>query len=157
MKRVQLLNHVMKSLKDQVEIGGSSSIKILIDKGLKMSEEDRKLIRDYCSMCCRALGIESDYKCFLSADRKRSRIVTTAICSFSDGSIKVYCHERAMADILRSIAHEMFHLRQHELDLIPKDMNELHHLNPIEWHANAASGSFLSYFASKVGKDKIYR
>lgn len=157
MKRAQLLKHVMKSLNDEVEVGGSSSIKILIDKGLKISKEDQRLIRDYCSMCCRALGIEGDYKCFLSANRKRSHIITTAICSFSDESIKIYCHERAMADILRSIAHEMFHLRQHELDLIPREMKKPHHLNPIEWHANVAGGSLLSYFASKVGKDKIYR
>jgi hypothetical protein len=157
MKRAQLLKHVMKSLNDEVEVGGSSSIKILIDKGLKISKEDQRLIRDYCSMCCRALGIEGDYKCFLSANRKRSHIITTATCSFSDESIKIYCHERAMADILRSIAHEMFHLRQHELDLIPRGIKKPHHLNPIEWHANVAGGSLLSYFASKVGKDKIYR
>jgi Zn-dependent peptidase ImmA (M78 family) len=58
--------------------------------------------------------------------------------------------------MLRSIAHEMYHLRQHELGLVPRKMKQ-HHLSPIEWQANAAAGSLLSYFAQKVGRDKIYR
>jgi hypothetical protein len=157
MKRVQLLKHVMKSMEGGIDLEGPSSIKILIDKELEISPEDRELIKNYCSMCSRALGIDGSYKCYLSASRKRSHIITTAICTFSDGNIKIYCHGRAMADILRSIAHEMFHLRQHELGLVPRGMKKPHHLSPIEWHANVAGGSLLSYFADKVGKDKIYR
>ena len=72
------------------------------------------------------------------------------------GSVKIYCQSRSLADILRSIGHEMFHLRQHEMDLIPVK-KKLHHLNPVEWHANIAGGSLLSYFADITGKDKIYR
>jgi hypothetical protein len=147
----------MKKLEDGLDLSNQTNIKVLIDKNLNISPEDRKLIREYCAMCEEAMGIEGDYKCYLSSNRKRSHIITTAICTFSDGNIKIYCHERGMADILRSIAHEMFHLRQHELDLVPHKIKKPHHLSPIEWHANIVGGSMLSYFADKVGKDKIYR
>lgn len=50
----------------------------------------------------------------------------------------------------------MFHLRQHEMDQVPVKM-KVHYLNPIEWTANAAGGSLISYFADSIGKDKIYR
>jgi len=157
MKQTQLLKSLMSNLQNGSDGKDFSRISIKISKELNISNEDKKLIKNFCDLCSDMLEMKGDYECFLAADRKKAKIVTTAICSFSENSIKIYCHDRALADILRSIAHEMFHLRQHELDLIPKEMNKPHHLNPVEWHANAASGSFLSYFAQKVGKDKIYR
>lgn len=147
----------MSKLEEGIEVSSSPDLEIMISKGLKISEEDQKLIRDFCSTCYKALELQGKYSCYLSSNRKKSHIVTTAVCAFSEGNIKIYCHERAMADILRSIAHEMFHLRQHELDLVPPRISKKHYLNPIEWHANVASGSMLSYFAQKVGKDRIYR
>jgi hypothetical protein len=32
-----------------------------------------------------------------------------------------------------------------------------HHLNPIEFDANVFGGSMISIFASKKGRDEIYR
>jgi hypothetical protein len=157
MKRENLLKSLMSKLEDDVDVTNASNFSIFIDKELNISKEDKGLIKDFLSLCVKSMGIEGDYKCFLSANRKRSHIVTTAICTFSENRIKIYCHERSLADILRSIAHEAFHLRQHELDLVPKKIKKPHHLNPIEWQANVAGGSVLSYFAQKVGKDKIYR
>ncbi len=147
----------MSKLEDGVDIDRTSNFSTFIDKGLDISKEDQKIIRDFLDLCVLSMGLEEDYKCFLSADRKRSRIVTTAICTFSENQIKIYCHERSLADILRSIAHEAFHLRQNELGLVPSKMEKPHHLNPIEWQANIAGGSLISYFAQKVGRDKIYR
>jgi len=147
----------MSKLEDGVEINKTSNFSIFIDKGLKIEKKDQKIIRDFLSLCVDSLELEGEYKCFLSANRKRSHIVTTAICSFSENRIKIYCHGRSLADMLRSIAHEVFHLRQHELGLVPEKITKPHHLSPIEWQANIAGGSLLSYFAQKVGKDKIYR
>lgn len=156
MKRTQLLKNLMRNLEHGFESASSNQISLMIERGLRMGKDDQRLISNFCDMCAGAMDLEGDYKCFLSDDRKRAQIVTTAICDFSSRNIRIYCHERALADILRSIAHEMYHLRQHELDLVPRKMKK-HHLSPIEWHANVAAGSLLSYFAQKVGKDKIYR
>lgn len=156
MKRAQLLKNVMENLENGFSHDGNKHIKIMIDRELNMDRDDRLIISKFCSMCSDALGLENEYKCYLSDDRKRAKIVTSAICDYSQKNIRIYCHERALADILRSIAHEMFHLRQSELGLVSKKIKK-HHLSPIEWHANVAAGSLLSYFAQKVGRDKIYR
>lgn len=156
MKRAQLLKELMSNLENGFEQSDEHRLKIMIEKGLKIPKEDALLIREFCDMCANAMGLDGSYKCYLSDNRKKSKIVTTAICDFSHHNIRIYCHSRALADVLRSIAHEMFHLKQHEEHVVPKKMKS-HHLNPIEWQANAAAGSLLSYFAQKVGKDKIYR
>lgn len=146
----------MRNLKNHDMSHDSSNLKILIDKGLHLSQEDQALISKFCKMCYSVLELEDEYKCFLTADRKRSKIITTAICDFSKNRIKIYCHNRALADLLRSIGHEMFHLKQSELGMVHPNL-KAHYLEPIEWHANICGGSLLSYFASKVGRDKIYR
>lgn len=156
MKREQLLKELMHNLENGFDNSRMRPMTIMISKGLNVDKQDQRLIFNFCDMCANALGLTEDYKCYLSDDRAKAKIVTTAICDFSRKNIRIYCHQRALADILRSVAHEMYHLRQHELNLVPKKMKQ-HHLNPIEWHANAAAGSLLSYFAQKVGKDKIYR
>ena len=156
MKRVQLLKTLMSNLERDEGVKTSPNISLKSSKALRISKEDQKIIRDFCGMCSNLLELEDQYSCFLESDRKKSKIVTTAICAFSEKNIRIYCHERSLADILRSIGHEMFHLRQHELDLVPSNLKQ-HHLSSIEWHAHAAGGSLLSYFAQKVGRDKIYR
>jgi hypothetical protein len=146
----------MESLENGFEVDKTSNFSFMIEKGLHLDKVDQSLIKEFCNTCASAMGLEGEYKCYLSNDRKISKIVTTAICDFSRSNIRIYCHDRALADMLRSIAHEMYHLRQHELGLVPRKMKQ-HHLSPIEWQANAAAGSLLSYFAQKVGRDKIYR
>ena len=156
MKRTQLFKDLMHNLENGFESKQTRPIKVMISKGLEIDREDQKLISSFCEMCASSLGLSENYKCYLSDDRGRAKIVTSAICDFSRKNIRIYCRQRALADILRSIAHEMFHLRQSELGLVPKNLKK-HHLSPIEWHANAAAGSLLSYFAQQVGRDKIYR
>ena len=130
-------------------------VKIMRSSGLNLSSKQRKMVSDFVNFVYDSLELTGDYKCYLSANRKAAGIRTTAVCAYDEKRISIYCKERALADILRSIAHEMFHLRQHELDIVPHDMPP-HHLNPIEWEANIAAGSMLSYFAQKVGRDKVY-
>jgi len=153
---MQLLRELMGNLENGFESTGSSRFSFMVEKGLHIDKKDLAIIKKFCDTAADAMGLEGNYKCYLSDDRKISKIVTTAICDFSRSNIRIYCHQRGLADILRSIAHEMYHLRQHENGLVPRNMKQ-HHLEPIEWQANAAAGSLLSYFAQKVGKDKIYR
>lgn len=157
MKRAESLDLLMKNLSRHETSHGAKNLRIFIDKELSLSKQDKKIIANFCKLCFSALELEDDYECYLSANRHRAKIVTTAICDFSKNNIRIYCHERAMADILRSIAHEMFHLKQHEMGILKNRKMKKHYLEPIEWDANIAAGSLLSYYAQKVGKDKIYR
>ncbi len=146
----------MHNLENGFDDDQPRAMTVMISKYLDIDKADQKIIFDFCDMCSKALGLTENYKCYLSDDRARAKIVTSAICDFNQSNIRIYCRQRALADILRSIAHEMFHLRQNELNLVPTKLKQ-HHLSPIEWQANAAAGSMLSYFAQKVGRDKIYR
>lgn len=156
MDRVELVTLLMTNLKNKRKVKLSGDFSIFIHENLELEKVDEKLIKDFCDLCYSMLELTGTYECFLCNDRKSEKIKTTAICFFDKGSVKIYCQSRSLADILRSIGHEMFHLRQYEMDLIPVK-KKLHHLDPVEWHANIAGGSLLSYFADITGKDKIYR
>jgi hypothetical protein len=141
--------------KKKMDQHSKKKVKIMRSSGLDLTTKQRKMIYDFVNFVYDSLNLTGDYKCYLSANRKSAGIKTTAVCAYSEKRISVYCKERALADILRSIAHEMFHLRQNELDIVPHDMPP-HHLNPIEWEANIAAGSMLSYFAQMVGRNQVY-
>jgi len=156
MNRVELVTSLMTNLGDKKKVNHSGDFAIFVHENLELEKIDEKLIKDFCDLCYSMLELTGKYECYLCDDRKSSKIITTAICVFSESKIKIYCKNRSLADTLRSIGHEMFHLRQDEMDLIPTKLRP-HHLNPVEWHANIAGGALLSYFADKVGKYKIYR
>jgi hypothetical protein len=77
----------------------------------------------------------------------RKDLKTTANYNYAkDGKlIKVNGKNRALVDIMRSIAHEMVHHKQFEegrLDVKPKDIG-----GDIEDEANAKAGQFIKMFA----------
>jgi len=59
----------------------------------------------------------------------------------NDNIIKVYCGNRIMADYLRSLAHELTHHRQRELNMIQDDSGEAG--SEIENEANAMAGIIM--------------
>ena len=149
------LKHLMGALKNNKFNKHSKGPRVMISKGLDLSPKNKKIIMKFCKFVYETLELTDSYSCYLSGDRKASGIQTTAVCVYDDRKVAVYCKNRSLADVLRSIAHEMFHLKQFELDLVENEMPP-HHLNPIEWDANIAAGSLVSYFAQKIGRDVIY-
>ena len=55
--------------------------------------------------------------------------------------IKVYGKNRALVDVLRSIAHELVHHKQYENDELKGDIPDIG--GPIEDEANAFAGRFI--------------
>lgn len=157
MKKSDVLRALIRNLKDHVDPLDKPKMRIFVSNELSLASRDKKMISDFCKYAAAQMQLEKDYKCYVSASRHRSGIKTTGVCMFDTGEIKVYGNNRAVADILRSIAHEMFHLRQNELGVVPQRRKNKHFAEPLEWHANIAAGSILSKFASTVGRDKVYR
>ena len=157
MKKSDVLRALISNLLHDQNSKENGSIKIFVGKNLGMPKDELAIISKFCKYCVQNLQLKDDYKCYISSDRRKSRIKTTGICKYDDREIKVYGNNRALADILRSIAHEMFHLKQGESNVIPRVIKNKHYSEPLEWHANAAAGALLSKFASEVGRDKIYR
>jgi hypothetical protein len=87
-------------------------------------------------------------------DRDSSGIKTTAFYNPADNNIRVYGRGRSVADICRSIAHELVHMSQHARGLIGnqkiRDIGGFH-----EDEANAVAGQLIKMFARDVS-DKIY-
>ena len=157
MKRLDSVKIVLDNLRDEHQKISDSKVKILKSRDLDLHDNSEDLIKQFVKFCCEMMELQNDYDCYLSADRKKSKIKTTAVCSFNERNIRIYCKDRALADVLRSIAHEMFHLKQHELGLVHNNIKKKHYLSPIEWDANIVAGSLISFFALKTGRDKVYR
>jgi len=160
MKSSELLNDVLNNLShlDEQDLSesDSKSFELMVSRNCDMNRRDIKIVKDFLEHCSKILKLNEVYRCYLASDRKKSKIKTTAICSYPQKNIRIYCTSRSLADILRSIAHETFHLKQHEVNAIPRKMPP-HHINPIEFDANVFGGSMLSLYAFKKGRDKIYR
>jgi Zn-dependent peptidase ImmA (M78 family) len=157
MKKTDVLRALIRNLQDEAELAENSALRVLVSRDLDLDDDIKKMIMNFCNYSASRLGLEGQYKCYISFDRQKSGIKTTGICMPDRNEIKVYGKNRSLADILRSIAHEMFHLRQHEMGVIPLSRSKKHFEEPLEWHANAAAGSIVSKFASTVGRDKVYR
>lgn len=126
-------------------------LKESIQYKVQFESEDKKMIQDFVDFVKRELSIKEDIDVILQNDK--SGIKTTAVYNYGGGqpsSIKVYCKDRQLVDILRSIAHEMTHHMQFEtgkLDEKPADVG-----GPIEDEANAKAGEFIKKFA-QMGND----
>tara|TARA_A100001515_G_scaffold96693_1_gene77642 strand:+ start:988 stop:1416 length:429 start_codon:yes stop_codon:yes gene_type:complete len=129
--------------------------KLYVDSKLGVSPRQLQLISEFCVYCAEQLPIEREYKIYVITDRAAHNIATTAAYHVGDNICKVYGKNRALVDILRSIAHEMTHMMQDEKGLITghvRDAGGFH-----EDQANARAGELIKLFAkSKKGRKEIY-
>ena len=91
------------------------------------------------------LEINCDFKVFIVEDREHHGVQTTAYYDPNIKLIKIYGKDRAIVDVLRSIAHEMTHMRQDingEITGPVQDIGGYH-----ENQANAMSGALIKMFA----------
>ena len=132
-----------------------SGRKLRVEEGLQIPDHKVALISDFVGFCCRSLPIKGGFEIHLVGDRKTNTIQTTAYCDPQTGVMKVYCRSRAIPDVLRSIAHEMAHLRQGELGEIgPNPV--MYAGGYLEDDANSRAGTLLKLFAKQYGMDKVY-
>ncbi len=112
--------------KEEIILGENKrKFKVFIKKGVNNIDEVKlKLIKKFLKFCCDELNIDKDLELHLT-HKRGDRIKTTASYSPTDDQIWTYVKNRNMlADILRSIAHEIRHYKQ-KIDgvLIPTSGN----------------------------------
>ena len=107
-----------------------------------MVVERQKTISDFVNFCCEVLGIQQEPILDLVED------TSWALERRSFGeynpmktSLAVYCKNRNMADILRTIAHELVHHKQNELGMIKPGSGDTG--SDIENQANSLAGIIL--------------
>jgi Zn-dependent peptidase ImmA (M78 family) len=131
------------------------NIKIFIEKGLFLEDEKKRLLGLYVEYCCRALSLSQKYECYLVKSKEKHEIKTTAVCLYAERKIKIYVKNRLFSDVLRSIAHELSHLRQYENGESPST-NYLHFSSGMEDEANELAGKLLNAFSEVMGHESIY-
>lgn len=128
---------------------------IKIEDGIILTSEQSRLIFSFIDYCYRALKLNDMYTIQLVADRKKHNIGTTAVCISSKKEVLIFSKGRLLADVLRSIGHEMTHLKQHENGEHP-DSKYLHFSSPLEDGANEVAGKLLNAYVEVMGNKTIY-
>mgnify|MGYP000082388901 FL=1 len=126
-------------------------MKLYLDDDLHYTPEQMKLAGEFILFCADSLPIEGDFEVHLVNSREPHGIATTALYEVGNNCCKVYCRNRALADILRSVAHEMTHMMQDQIGILKgpiRDAGGFH-----EDQANSKAGELIKLFA-KSGKDR---
>ena len=79
---------------------------------------------------------------------------TYAYYNQTNGDVKVYCKDRGLADVLRSIAHELIHHQQNETGKLDEPTQGIG--GEIEDEANSVAGQFVKKFGYANPKLAIY-
>jgi len=123
-------------------------IKKLLREGLfdRESKSQVNMMNEFIDFACDYLEIPHT-KVKLQYDR--NGIVTTA--AYGERKVRVYAKDRAIVDIMRSIAHELTHMKQDlegRLDQSHHDANNAAG-SPIENEANYKAGEIIRKFGEK--------
>jgi len=129
--------------------------KLYIEKDINISPEKAFLAGDFINFCADNLPIKGSFDVYVVSDRDAHEISTTASYNRGNGVIKVFGRNRALVDVLRSIAHELTHLKQdenNELQGVIQDAG-----GHIEDEANARAGELIKLYAkSNPSRRRIY-
>ena len=101
------------------------------------------------------LGIEKPGVIRLTKDRDGNGIVTTAYYDIVNCVICVYIKDRAIMDVMRSVAHELVHHHQNERGDLIGSPEEGADGSPLENEANAKAGEMIRIFGKQ--NPSIYR
>ena len=107
------------------------------------SQEDYEKFVDFAH---KELNIDKD--CPIDVEAEKSTEYTTGNYHIEDKKIKVLDNGRKLADILRTIAHELVHHKQNELGMLVGDIPEIG--GKIEDQANAYAGRLVKKYGKQT-------
>ena len=107
------------------------------------SQEDYEKFVDFAH---KELNIDKD--CPIDVETEKSTEYTTGNYHIEDKKIKVLDNGRKLADILRTIAHELVHHKQNELGMLVGDIPEIG--GKIEDQANAYAGRLVKKYGKQT-------
>lgn len=119
--------------------------KLIIKNGVdNIDHEKLELLKKFISFVSSHLGLKVPCSIYLSSERN-NHLETTASYNRINNNIWIYVKNRNMlGDILRSIAHEMMHLKQNTLGQLNHSSGE--DGSPQENEANSFSGLMIRKF-----------
>jgi len=99
------------------------------------------------------LALDQPFKVNLVTQRDDD-LRTYAYYNPSNGNVKVYCKDRGLADVLRSIAHELIHHHQNQMGKLEEPTQDVG--GEIEDEANSVAGQLVKKFGYENPKLAIY-
>jgi hypothetical protein len=108
-----------------------------------MNKEVKYCLAKFIKFVTDELNINEPFKVVLSKKRSGD-LKTYAYYQPSSGLIKIYSKNRGLADVLRSVAHELIHHQQNESGLLNKPHPDIG--GKIEDDANSIAGQFVKKF-----------
>jgi len=114
------------------------------------TSEEKNHLKGFVDLVVKELGIENEVNIDYTEDK--SKVDTTAVYRYEDGAnadienaeVTVYTKERALQDIMRSVAHELVHHHQNEEGELKGKIQNVG--GPIEDEANAVAGELLKKY-----------
>jgi len=102
----------------------------------------------FCKWACNKLSIKDEPHIELSMDTEEAQTNHhTGGHIMGDDKIWVYAKNRNLVDILRTVFHELVHVRQGELDMI--NPGDSYPGSPIEVMADALAGKYIKIYGEK--------
>lgn len=122
-------------------------IKKKLNEGLDINFQKDEVAK-FVKLAANALKINQIPKIILSLDHAEAQEHHhTGKMIPGDGSIWVYAKNRNLVDILRTVCHELVHIKQHELGLI--EPNSSYPGSPIEKQADELAGKYIKMYGKK--------
>ena len=122
-------------------------MKSYIKKLLNESMNNRVLMGKFIDFVVDYLSLSKNFKVRLTRDKVD--IVTTAYYEIDNNIVCVYIKDRAIVDIMRSVAHELVHHSQNENGELVGDPSEGADGSDLENHANAKAGEIIRIFGKQ--------
>jgi hypothetical protein len=120
--------------------------RLYISKKMNLSPKKVKLMGDFINFCVTKLPLESkDLEVHLVDNRKNNGVTTTAYYAPGKNLVVVYCKNRAVVDVLRSVAHELTHMMQDEQGMLVGKIQDAGGFH--EDQANAKAGELIKLYA----------
>lgn len=104
--------------------------------------DDDKMYQIFVDYCRKILAIKSDFKIDYTDDKTQTRTYGHFVPS--KNYVLVYVGNRSMGDVFRTIAHELVHVKQNEMNLLNDKSGE--DGSEIENQANTIAGIILRKF-----------
>jgi len=129
--------------------------KLKISKSLNLSPTNLGLMSDFILFCMNTLPVKGGFVVTVDSKRGDNGIKTTGAYLVGRNEVMVYGKNRALVDVLRSIAHEMAHMMQDETGMIDGPVQDAGGFH--EDQANAKAGELIKLYAKSMpGREKIY-
>jgi len=135
-----------------------TNLKLVFSKGLNIPKKEVDAIVKFSKWVIIELGLKSDVirMSFLKKDKMKGHISTG---KFDDKTKHIFIRkeDRALIDVLRTIAHEMEHLKQHEEKWKTSSDNAF----GIDWKkeddAAQVAGRLIKMFVQKFEQQWLYK